>query len=435
MREPAVRVVVLLSVLVAAHLGIVSSIILQERPVIWPLHNDTIHRVGRGADFYAVYHAGLNLRRGRNPYENNRDGVTPYWYAFRYLPVVAIAARPLTLLAPRAAYIVWILLIEAFLALLLATLWRRIPGRGVRLAATGMLLINSPYFLELYMGQFTFVSVALCCLALWLPAGQVPFSASVLLKPLTLVALPSLASQRRFWSHGACAILSVALSSAPYFFLHPEQWPTFVTTNFTPRGGLDAGNYGLVRLWQLLVEDANASLVARHWESWVGSLRFATLAATALLVFHSKGKSVVVGVSALLLAHFLTYQHVWEHHMSGVCVLGAALLTIRERRKPFTLVVLFSLLLLSLPGPYGLLDSAKDPSVGDPSVLWPRYASYAAVLPKVLPTVILYLACVIHLCGSGLMSPRDAVRSALTKPTGHPPDDRGAQLDPVAGER
>jgi len=52
-------------VLVALHLGIVASVAFDERPVIWPLHNDTIHRVGRGADFYAVYHAAMNLQQGR----------------------------------------------------------------------------------------------------------------------------------------------------------------------------------------------------------------------------------------------------------------------------------------------------------------------------------------------------------------------------------
>ncbi len=50
-------------VLVALHLGIVASVAFDERPAIWPLHNDTIHRVGRGADFYAVYHAAMTFNR------------------------------------------------------------------------------------------------------------------------------------------------------------------------------------------------------------------------------------------------------------------------------------------------------------------------------------------------------------------------------------
>jgi len=35
--------------------------------------------------------------------------------------------------------------------------------------------------------------------------------------------------------------------------------------------------------------------------------------------------------------------------------------------------------------------SLKDPSVFDPGEQWPRYALYVIVLPKVLPTLALYV--------------------------------------------
>ena len=407
--------IILLSLLVTVHVGVVSSIVLQDRPIIWPLHNDTIHRAGIGADFYSVYHAGLNFRRGINPYMGNDDGVTPYYYPFRYLPIVAIAAQPLTFLSPQVAHLVWIIFLEGLFALLLFTLWRNIPDKGVRIAAIGILLINSPYFLELYMGQFTFASVTLCCLAFLLPSAQLLFCGSVLLKPFTLAVLPVLFALRRYWSHGAYAILGVIILSTPYFMRHPDQWMSFYNTNFVLKGGLDAGNYGLVRLLQLFVEDLQITVIAQHWSNWIRVFRYATLTATALLVFHSKNKSVLVGVSALLLAHFLTYQHVWEHHMSGICVLGAVLLTDHDRRKVSAVAILFSLLLLALPTPFGLLDSSKDPTVWDPSIQWPRYASYLLVLSKVVPCIVLFLFSVTCLCKNGLMSPRDAIRSALTK--------------------
>lgn len=416
---------VLLSLLVAAHLGIVSSVILQDRPVIWPLHNDTIHRRGRGADFFAVYHAGLNLRRGMDPYANNADGVTPYKYPFRYLPVVAFAFEPLTFLPPRTAYLLWVLLLEGLFALLLVTLWRRIPETGVRLSVIGMLLLSSPYFLELYMGQFTFASVTLCCLGLLLAAGQIPFCASALLKPLTLAALPALASQRRYWSHGAGAILSLVLVTVPYFLRHPEQWSLFYNANFKLQGGLDAGNFGFVRLLQLLLEDLNLFPAPQRWEDWVGSFRLAVLAGCSLLVFLSKKRSVVVGVSLLLVSHFLTYQHVWEHHMSGAAVLAAVLLTVPDRPKPFTAAILFSLLLLSLPTLSGVFDLAKDPQVSDPSGQWPRHFLYLTVLSKVLPTLILFLSSVAYLCSRGMMTPFAAVRSALAETSGAGPKSSG----------
>jgi hypothetical protein len=276
-----------------------------------------------------------------------------------------------------------------------------------------MLLINSPYFLELYMGQFTFATVALCFLGLLLPAGQLLFCLSVLLKPLTLAALPALASRRRYWSHGASALLCVALAALPYFLRHPDQWPVFFDANFRPQGGLDSGNYGFVRLLWLTLADQHVSLPSDRWDELVASLRFMMLAATSLLVFHSRRRPVLVGASALVLCHFLTYQHVWEHHMSGVCVLGAVLLTVRDRGNLLSAAIVASLLLLSSPTLFGVFDVAKDPLAGDPSGQWPRYASYLIVLSKVIPTLVLYISAMVYLCSRGLVSPVTALRMSF----------------------
>ena len=422
----AACVVVLLSLLVAAHLGIAYSTLRGERPIIWSLHNDTIHRASR-ADFYAVYHAGVNFRNGLSPYERNPDGVTPYFYPFRYLPIVAVAAQAFTLLRPQVAYFAWVLLLEGLLALLLLVLWRIIPSVPVRLATTAALLINSPYFLEIYMGQFTFASITLCCLALLIPAGSLLFSAAVLLKPMSLVAIPAFATERRYWRLGAWAILCVLLSSVPYFILFPRQWQAFFDINFRVNAEFDAGNFGFVYLLWLLVVDGDMTAILEHWGFLVEVFRVLTLTATALLVFLSKRRAVPVAVSALLLAHFLTYHHVWEHHMSAVCVMGAVLMTVPDRKRGTSVLVLSSVVLLALPTPFALLDVAKDPGVWDPSLQWPRYASYVVVLSKVVPTVILFLTVVVDLCGSGLMSPLEALRSALARrlpPTGPAPKTR-----------
>jgi len=111
LRNPAcIRII--LAILTAIYVAIVSSILVEDRSVIWPLHNDTIHRYGRGADFYAVYHAGVNTRRGMSPYMLNDDGVTSYYYPFRYFHIVALAAPAFTYLSPGAAYLLWILVLE-----------------------------------------------------------------------------------------------------------------------------------------------------------------------------------------------------------------------------------------------------------------------------------------------------------------------------------
>ena len=83
--------------------------------------------------------------------------------------------------------------------------------------------------------------------------------------------------------------------------------------------------------------------------------------------------------------------------MSGVVVIGAMLMTIPDRRKTAFAVVLPALLLLALPTPFALLDVTKDASLWDPSLHWPRYAFYVLILPKVLPTMALFLFAVAEL--------------------------------------
>jgi hypothetical protein len=392
------------SAVLAIHVGVVSSILLQDRPIIWPLHNDTIHRIGCGADFFAVYHAALTVRRGGNPYDNEADGVTPYFYPFRYLPIVAIAAQSLTYLSPWAAFVVWITTLELLLAALLATLWKRIADKRIWLAASALLLVSSPYFLEVFMGQFTFASITLCCLSLMWAAGWPLFCVSVLLKPISIAAVPALVREWRYWGHAIGAVLCVALLTAPHFLSHPDQRATFVDANFHVVGGLDAGNYGFVRLLNVFATDCYLFFVTDNWDDWIGAFRIVLLSTTALLVLVAKRKAVAASVPALLLAHFLSYQHVWEHHLSGVCVLGAFMLTAADRPKWFTTTVLVSLLVLALPTPFALFDKAKDPTVWDPSIEWNWYANYLVLLPKVVPTIALYLSAICYLGCDGLIS-------------------------------
>ncbi|MFN4294985.1 MAG: glycosyltransferase family 87 protein [Thermoflexales bacterium] len=398
-----------LALVVVVHAGIVASILLQDRPIIWPLHNDTIHRVGKGADFYAAYHAGMNLNLGRRVYADLPDGVTPYWYPFRYLPVVAVIFQPLTRLPPAAAWAAWVMAVELLLIVFVIALWRRLADLNARLAVTALLLLNSPYFLELYMGQFTFAAAVLCYLALWLPAGAVLYSASVLLKPFTLATAPALMRRRAYWPHVALAIVLLLLTSAPYFINYPNQWTFFFETNFRLTGGLHAGNYGLLRLVKLVVDELGDKASGPLWEALTGLFRVGLLGGTAALVWLARRESLWAGVAALMLAHFVTYQHVWEHHLSAVSVIGATLLLLPDASGRFKLLVLASLALLALPTPFGIFDVARDPAVFDPSLDWPMWQSFLVAAPKVFPVLALYTAALLCLLRSGLRSPAAAL--------------------------
>jgi hypothetical protein len=90
----------------------------------------------------------------------------------------------------------------------------------------------------------------------------------------------------------------------------------------------------------------------------------------------------------MLLAHFLTYHHVWEHHYSGVLVLVLLGLG-RVGPTPWLSI---PAVLLALPTPFVLLDTSLDPAVADPSTSWSWWGR--ALLPacKVVPTWIAAIA-------------------------------------------
>ena len=198
---------------------------------------------------------------------------------------MAQAAQALTYLSSGTAYLLWILILEGLLVLFLFIVWRGISDMRYQLATVALLLVNSPYFLDLHMGQFTFAAVALCYLGLILLAGLLLFTLSVLLKPLSLVVLPAIVRERRYWFTGLFAVACLLLVSVPYFMHHPEQWNFFFGINFLSGIGVHTGNYGFPYLMGLLVIDADIALLYQHWGLMRVS-RLLVLAATALLVFH-----------------------------------------------------------------------------------------------------------------------------------------------------
>lgn len=387
------------------HLIVVWSIISMPFPIIWPFHNDTIHRIGPAADFYAVYHAGVNLQAGKSPYLNNNDGKTPYYYPFRYLPVMATFGRLFTCFSPSSAYILWILLLESLFAVVIMVLYRAFECKRTWRLLTALLLLSSPYFLELYMGQFTFAATALCLLSLLIPAGSFVFCSAVLLKIFPIIICPALLRRRKFWRYILLTLIIVSGVSWLYFHTHPEDWKIFSTVNFTPEAGMGSGNYGSIQLIFLLIRDLRWTSIFSYWKPLVGMFRWTVFIITSLLVIFSKHPGVILGACTLLLAHFMTYQHVWEHHLSGVLIIGAFLLSVLYAARWNRRIIFTCLLLLALPTPFILFDTAKNPQIWDPAINWPAYASYIILLPKVLPLITLWLVGCLSLLRAGFRTP------------------------------
>ena len=381
------RAQVVLLLALALHAVVVLSIVDSPRPLIWPLHNDTIHRLGPAADFYAVYHAGVNTRRGVSPYANNADGVTPPYYPFRYFPGLAFAAQAFTLASPPHTFVVWIGIVEALLAWLIVALRARMARKLEWALLASALLVSSPYFLELYMGQFTFAAVACCAIALltdrpWL------FAAGAVLKAFPVVALPAFLRRPLKRRVVIYTVAAVAAATVPFFLLRAPDFGRFVAVNLNPGGALDSGNCSSLMLLYLAATDLHVRLLVEHWSSTVAVMRVVVVAGCALLVVL-KNPPPTVGASALLLAHFATYQHIWEHSVSGVVVIGALLLALADPSPRDRWFLWACLVVCALPTPFAIFD-AKDPTIGNPATSWPRYGWYLIVLPKVVPTLGLF---------------------------------------------
>jgi hypothetical protein len=391
----------LIVVAVAVHVVIVGSLLTQSRPLIQPLHNDTIHRLGSGADFYALYHASMDRLHGLSPYDPRPDGVTPYYFPFRYLPLVADAGRIALVFPPATAHRLWMLLLEALLAVLALWFWRRLPNRGHRTFAVCALLLSSPYFLELYMGQFTFATVGLFILSLSVPFGVLPFTLSALLKLFPLATAPALVRHRPYWARLIVASVFAVAFSVPYFAAHPLEFRAFLRINLLTPGALDGGNYGNIYLLWCLAHDLHLAPILEHWQPVTMGLRIVLLGGTALVVFFSRDDRLLLGSVAMMLAHFLCFGHEWEHHASAVVLLGLLLLIVESGSRTSSRIVVAAVVMLALPTPFALFDRAKDPTIWDPTVDWPAYAKYVVLLPKTLPTLTFFVIAMARLRSAG----------------------------------
>jgi glycosyl transferase family 87 len=373
-----------------------------------PLFNDTVHRFGPGADFFALYQAGYSAVHGHSIYSFlPGQTVIPYAYPFRYLPASAYTAGVLlTLVPPAAAYALWLGVCELCLLYNVRETYRR-SGEGVRGALlAGLWLAFTPYFLELWVGQFTFLLGSLLfwsALALqdgrW-KAAQGWWITSVLWKPASLLWAPLWLRERRFWPGLAlCGLL--LLGNLVYFLFFPGDWAVFQQANVQPLPTWHAGNIGLSGLLYHFTGEGRLFAPLR-------ALLTLALAGPVLWVTfhrprredegsghqgeeHNAGRSGVPGTPWWLLAalwtllYFLVYKDVWEHHLT----LLLPFLVLGLWQAPSRLVAAVAVL-LALPSPFVFYDM---PGLGfnvDPQPYFSPAVSLLHHSWRVVPLLLLY---------------------------------------------
>lgn len=394
---------IFLSLIVIFHIGIVSSIFTNKtKSIVSPLYNDAQYRKGPGADFFAVYHAGMNIRNNVSPYEKNDDGVTPYYYPFRYLPILAYAAQFITYISPDNAYIAWMTLIELSLFAFLFAIRANCKNSNLLPFATVLLFMSSPFFLELYMGQFTFVSTILFLIALiyrdrW--AGKCLLGASILIKPFTAIALPAFLKKKELKFLWTPLIITMLLVFVP-FFIQPHLWSYFYNANISKSGSFSAGNFGFSQLIFMIMRDTTSTLDSSTWMKIIQIFRSLILISGLLITFFSRAKTSLLALFLLIL-HFFTYPDSWEHHLSGLGAIGIFLLITEENPAWFRNCLMVCLLFIALPTPFYLLNQQYGLIEPNPFLGWPKSAQYLLILPKCIPVCIFSIAMYIRILREG----------------------------------
>lgn len=285
-----------------------------------PLFNDAVHRLPRGYDFFAVYQKSHDLSQGLPLYRpvSYDSLVVPYAAPnYRYLPSWAwLFSISIGRLAPQTAYLAWVLACEGVLILCVLRLFDLAKTRSAQVALAIMWLAYFPYYLELFTGQFTFMTAALLTLflcafeqhrewraALWLLA-------SICIKYLGLILLAPLLAIRRFAQVAAIAAAVIAIL-ALYFIPHSQEMSSFLGLSGTGTPyELHAGNLGLTGLLGALgrlLPPLRSPLVYGVPAAVVALLLWATWR-------YRDDRSFVLLCSLWITGYFLVGPDVYEHH-------------------------------------------------------------------------------------------------------------------------
>ena len=404
MKLPALRPTswLLLAAASLLHLGLLLGWRWQH-PLVPYFFDATVLSGGRGLDFYSIYQAGYNARHGLDIYEGDPGLVpivVPYFTPFRYLPVVAYTAGAgLSLLAPLTAYKFWVVVIELALLTCVALTYavtRRELDLFARLA--GMWLVFTPYYMELFMGQFSMVQAALVWGMMVLVLGATAATArrqrlfdglwivSVLWKITTVLFVPVLWRLGRWRAMLAAAVVGF-LATVPYFLVFPAHWADFVRNNAGGQvAGHELGNLGLRQLVYELLAAAGASAAVQQGVQFVLVL---TVLTVALWVTLRTPRLPTVGALALwLTVFFLISPQVWEHHY--VMLLPGLVGLYAWRRSRLVLLVW---LLLALPTPFGFIGLQPVIAANHDLrafALEPAWQPLLQHASKALPTLILF---------------------------------------------
>ena len=375
-------------------------------------------RSSQAVDFFAIYEAGHRVLENRSMYEFafvDPGAAAPYFSPYRYVPVFAYAVgAPLNVLAPWHSYWGWVALNELLLVLNAYATWRVAGKSSWRVVAASMWFVFTPFYLELYMGQFSFL---MATALLWTGIGivrqrellaAVPWAVSLVIKSNSALIAP-LFLRIGWWRTLAVAAGAVGLN-AFYFLWRPSDFQLFLEQNLTDEFTRTAlrlqywpAQHGLTDFIEntyLAVETKALETPLAYVLIPVASVIAVSLATT----FFARRIDPLVLFAIWSAAFFLVYNDVWEFHY--VMLLPALVLLVAVRPS-LRLVALATFVATALPTPYWLMNHVWNTGpIPDERFLlqnaWPAWGVIFVHGAKPIPVALFWMYLVFSQARHGL---------------------------------
>ena len=321
---------------------------------------------------------------------------------------------------PWWAYWGWVAFYELLLVVNAYVTWRIAPRGTWGLVATAMWFVFTPFFVEQYMGQFSFLmATALFWFGVGIIRGResiagVSWVISLLTKSNSALLAPLLL-RLGWWRSLAGGAVAIALNSM-YFIWRPEDFAVFYERNFGTflnESGerflrFDPGSHGVLSLFRnsFLALDTTATDLP---PAFAIALAIGVIGYSLEVTFFARRTDPLLVFSIWVCAFFLFYQ-VWEFHYVMLLPVLVLLVAFRPAARPWALA---AFVLLAIPTPYWLLNNVWNtgPVPGGFFVLsvqdvWPAWGVILYHAVKPVPVVVLWTYLAVSLFRQGIVDLR-----------------------------
>lgn len=322
------------------------------------LFNDASLRKGQAADFFAVFQAGDNFLQGQSLYADTEGISIPYSYPFRYLPFIGYSIGSiLSTLSPFFAYGIWIFFYEVLIGYNIYLTGKLIKDTNIFAVAVIPWLLFSPYLIEIFMGQWSFLLASLFFYTLYGiikdNAFQYLFVLAPLMKPNALIISPILLKLKKFKLLFLTAG-GIILTSCIYFSFFREDIAVFLE-NFNDVLYSHGGNFGFKSLYYIFAVRIFDIPIPRAW--FFGFIVLSGL--FTLYITFIRTKDPVLQFVIWICYFFFIYKDIWEHHY--VLFMPVFVLLVYKFKLTFEKVltrkylpITIAFLLIALPSLFGL---------------------------------------------------------------------------------